>query len=133
MQEKKATLLHAMASLIGLPMESAQGIMRGCASVSMHAGLLTIGRVHIKATAQSSSYARFRAIATTSTSARQFAMTAHTRHVLESVAAAVKMSEPLLLVGESGTGKTASIQYLAEKVCLDLRLFPLDDVIQKSS
>lgn len=131
------TLLHAMASLIGLPRESAQGVVRGCASVSMHAGLLNIGRVHIKGNTTASSSARFRAIATTSTPASQFAMTAHTRHVLESAAAAVKMSEPLLLVGESGTGKTASIQYLAEKVCICPEALPtdiaLDDVIQKAA
>ena len=112
----KATLLQAMAALIGLPAESAQGILRGCPSVATHAGVLQIGRVNIKGGATASSASRFRAIATASTTASQFAMTAHARHVMESVAAAVKMSEPLLLVGESGTGKTASIQYLAEQV-----------------
>lgn len=106
-----------MAALIGLPTESAQGILRGCPSVATHAGVLQIGRVNIKGGATASSASRFRAIATASTTASQFAMTAHARHVMESVAAAVKMSEPLLLVGESGTGKTASIQYLAEQVC----------------
>ncbi|XP_023239823.1 midasin-like [Centruroides sculpturatus] len=42
---------------------------------------------------------------------------AHTRQslaLLESVAVAVKNSEPVLLVGETGTGKTSVVQYLAD-------------------
>jgi midasin len=36
--------------------------------------------------------------------------------LLEGVAAAVARSEPVLLVGETGTGKTAIVQHLAEQV-----------------
>lgn len=36
--------------------------------------------------------------------------------LLEGVAAAVAQSEPVLLVGETGTGKTAIAQHLAEQV-----------------
>lgn len=45
---------------------------------------------------------------------RPFAMTAHALRVLESIAVAVKMAEPCLLVGETGTGKTTMIQHLAD-------------------
>ena len=34
--------------------------------------------------------------------------------ILERVAAAVQMTEPVLLVGETGTGKTALVQQLAK-------------------
>lgn len=42
-----------------------------------------------------------------------FAKTRHFRSLLESVAACVRYKEPLLLVGETGIGKTTVIQYLA--------------------
>ena len=43
-----------------------------------------------------------------------FAITNHVRRNLESVGVAVKMAEPCLLIGETGTGKTALVQQLAE-------------------
>lgn len=46
-----------------------------------------------------------------------FAETGHTMRLLEAAAAAVALTEPLLLVGEAGTGKTALVQHLAQKVC----------------
>ena len=46
--------------------------------------------------------------------ARPFAMTRQVLRTLESVAVAVKMAEPCLLVGETGTGKTTVIQQLAQ-------------------
>lgn len=45
---------------------------------------------------------------------RPFAMTTHALQVLESIAVAVTMAEPCLLVGETGTGKTTMIQHLAD-------------------
>lgn len=45
-----------------------------------------------------------------------FARTTHVLRVLESVAVAVKMAEPCLLVGETGTGKTTMIQQLADSL-----------------
>ncbi|KAK9834237.1 hypothetical protein WJX84_003419 [Apatococcus fuscideae] len=45
-----------------------------------------------------------------------FAQTGHAMRTLEAVAAAVQQAEPLLLVGETGTGKTAVLQNLAQQV-----------------
>ena len=42
-----------------------------------------------------------------------FAMTDHVLRVLESLAVSVQHAEPCLLVGETGTGKTTTVQYLA--------------------
>ena len=42
-----------------------------------------------------------------------WARTGHAMRILERVAAAVQMTEPVLLVGETGTGKTALVQQLA--------------------
>lgn len=45
-----------------------------------------------------------------------FANTAHTLRIMEAMAAAVSQNEPLLLVGETGTGKTTTVQQLAGRV-----------------
>ena len=42
-----------------------------------------------------------------------FAFTRHSLILLESLAVCVSQNEPVLLVGETGTGKTSAIQYLA--------------------
>ena len=45
-----------------------------------------------------------------------FAYTRAAVSLLERVAVAVANNEPVLLVGETGTGKTSSVQYLAEQI-----------------
>jgi midasin len=68
--------------------------------VSLARGLLSIGRVtHSSALAQ----LPVTTYAYTSTSSR----------LLEQLAVAVRMQEPVLLVGETGTGKTSAVQHLA--------------------
>lgn len=44
-----------------------------------------------------------------------FSYTAPTLRLLQRIAVCVESKEPVLLVGETGTGKTSSVQYLAEK------------------
>ena len=46
----------------------------------------------------------------------KFAFTRQSVNLLERVAVCVTQNEPVLLVGETGVGKTSSVQYLAEKV-----------------
>ena len=43
--------------------------------------------------------------------------------LLERVAVAVSRNEPVLLVGETGTGKTSSVQYLAHQMGKLIRVF----------
>ena len=57
-------------------------------------------------------------------SKRAFASTAHAKKLLEQIATAVKLSEPVLLVGETGIGKTTVVQQLAES--LGHRLFAVN-------
>ncbi|KAI0443860.1 hypothetical protein F4803DRAFT_549785 [Xylaria telfairii] len=45
---------------------------------------------------------------------KPFANTNHARRLLEQIAAAVKLREPVLLVGETGIGKTTVVQQLAD-------------------
>lgn len=54
-----------------------------------------------------------------------FAANAHTLRLMERVAAAVTNREPVLLVGETGIGKTHSVQYLAQLLGRKLVTFNL--------
>ncbi|KAI1757436.1 hypothetical protein F4782DRAFT_129646 [Xylaria castorea] len=47
-------------------------------------------------------------------SKKPFANTSHARRLLEQIAVAVKLREPILLVGETGIGKTTVVQQLAD-------------------
>ncbi|KAJ4363471.1 AAA ATPase midasin [Neocucurbitaria cava] len=58
-------------------------------------------------------------------SGRPFSTNDYTLRLLEKVAVAVDRREPLLLVGETGTGKTTCIQYLAEQLGRKLVAFNL--------
>jgi len=58
-------------------------------------------------------------------SARPFSTNDYTLRLLEKIAVAVDRREPLLLVGETGTGKTTCIQYLAEQLGRKLVAFNL--------
>ncbi|PWN30597.1 P-loop containing nucleoside triphosphate hydrolase protein, partial [Jaminaea rosea] len=51
---------------------------------------------------------------------RTFAMTRPAAQLLERIAASVAMKEPVLLVGETGTGKTTTVQHLASLLGRDM-------------
>ena len=51
----------------------------------------------------------------------QFAHTRHSLLLLERVAACIRNKEPVLLVGETGTGKTSMVQYLAKQCGFNLQ------------
>lgn len=51
---------------------------------------------------------------------RPFANTTHAKRLLEQVGVAVKLSEPVLLVGETGIGKTTIVQQLADSLGFNL-------------
>ncbi|KAJ4356534.1 AAA ATPase midasin [Didymosphaeria variabile] len=59
------------------------------------------------------------------TTSRPFSTNGYTLRLLEKIAVAVDRQEPLLLVGETGTGKTTCIQYLAEQLGRNLIAFNL--------
>ncbi|KAJ2788445.1 AAA ATPase midasin, partial [Coemansia helicoidea] len=54
-----------------------------------------------------------------------FADTRHARCLLERIAASVQRAEPVLLVGETGTGKTTAVQRLATLAGRELAVFNL--------
>ena len=72
---------------------------------------LVVGRAHLrKQRAHSSAKLKIAG------GKRPFATTTHALRLMEQVAVAVQMSEPVLLVGETGTGKTSVVQQLAEEL-----------------
>ncbi len=68
---------------------------------------LTVGRA---------SFIKPRRTSRVTKSKRPFATTVHAKRLLEQIAVAVKHREPLLLVGETGIGKTTVVQQLAESL-----------------
>ena len=61
-----------------------------------------------------------------------YALNNHALRMLESVGVAVKMAEPCLLIGETGTGKTAMIQQLATSIGVDLTVANLSQQSEAS-
>ena len=61
-----------------------------------------------------------------------FASTRHARKVMESLLAALMLSEPLLLVGDTGIGKTAIVQHLARAVHQKLTVINLSQQSESS-
>lgn len=68
---------------------------------------LTVGRSRLQKTKRLNRVAK---------SKRPFAPTTHARRLLEQIAIAVDLKEPVLLVGETGIGKTTVVQQLAESL-----------------
>lgn len=66
-------------------------------------GSVTVGRVTLSSSA----------VTDISAIVQQFAFNRHSLRMLERLAACVSMDEPVLLVGETGSGKTTSVQELA--------------------
>ncbi|TID14681.1 hypothetical protein E6O75_ATG08827 [Venturia nashicola] len=56
---------------------------------------------------------------------QQFATSPHTLRLIEKLASALDNQEPMLLVGETGIGKTTCVQYLAERLGRKLVSFNL--------
>lgn len=82
-------------------------------SVSLKAAGLQVGRALVPVTPSDSAHSPPQSV---------FSITRHAASLLEAVARAVTSCEPVLLVGETGVGKTTSVQFLAEKTGRRLRV-----------
>ena len=78
---------------------------------------LTVGRITLKRNIEDNKPMQF--------SHKTLPKYAHTKHslvLLEKVAACIRNDEPVLLVGETGTGKTSTVQYLATQCATTLKV-----------
>ena len=82
-------------------------------NVSLKAAGLGVGRVLVPVSVSDSAHSPTQSV---------FSITRHAACLLEAVARAVTAGEPVLLVGETGVGKTTSVQFLAEKTGRRLRV-----------
>lgn len=99
-------LVQAIGSSLGVPpekvdlyLQSHRPLLEDCAAS------LTVGRASISKTSAVKYGKR-----------RPFAETGQSKRLLEQLIISVNLCEPLLLVGETGTGKTATVQKLADTV-----------------
>ncbi|KAK9849644.1 hypothetical protein WJX84_000969, partial [Apatococcus fuscideae] len=114
--EGQTAFLRAFALIWALPEDHVEQhlVMRRPAlqHLPMH---LTIGRASLPLLQPSGAPSVTLLSGSASRQGPRFAQTGHAMRTLECVAAAVQQAEPLLLVGETGTGKTAVLQSLAQQ------------------
>lgn len=102
-------LIHAIGTSLEIPPSRINLFLtRHVPEFEISDSLINIGR----ATLQKSSLN----LAKKSANITSFATTNHSLKLMEHIAVSVQMSEPVLLVGETGTGKTTVVQQLAKLV-----------------
>eukprot|EP01133_Synstelium_polycarpum_P016329 gene16329-19424_t len=79
---------------------------------------LSVGRGHLLPAEKSDAVQSVNRKATvgTNSGSGNFAHTTNALRLIESVSIAIQFNEPILLVGETGTGKTSVIQYVADQL-----------------
>jgi len=96
-------LRRRVPDLIMPTIDTSSGRIPSTSSSSQH--VVKIGRVSLP----------YSPVASTSkTPSRPYALTKPSLTVLEKLSACLSLAEPVLMVGETGTGKTAAVGYLAE-------------------
>ena len=110
-RDKRKELAKEMSLILSLPDVQIDALYESKPQMTLNPDRshLSIGRVDFTAECQGMS--RFRASENSSSS---MALTTLCCQTLEKLAVAVKMNEPVLLVGETGTGKTTTVQHLAQ-------------------
>ncbi|KAH7162450.1 hypothetical protein B0J13DRAFT_633451 [Dactylonectria estremocensis] len=107
-QELGKQLIYAIAEEMQLPKDRAEHyISANIPPLEESETQFSIGRVVLRKKKLSNRVQK---------SKRPFASTAHAKKLLEQIAVAVKLNEPVLLVGETGIGKTTVVQQLAESL-----------------
>lgn len=106
--ELSEKLVYAIAEEMHMPRERAEHYLKAnIPPLQENDNLFTIGRVQLRKKKISSLVQK---------SKRPFASTAHAKRLLEQISMSVKLNEPVLLVGETGIGKTTVVQQLADSL-----------------
>lgn len=106
----RSSVITLIAQHMHVPPERADFCLTRIPKFSTNGNMVHIGRASI-ANRRATGHAR---LSGGVVQARTFAMTSHALRLCERIGAAIEMAEPCLLVGETGTGKTATIQHLAD-------------------
>lgn len=106
----RSSVVALIAQHMHIPPERADFCMTRIPKLSINDSMVYIGRASLMKR-RVTAHAR---LPGGMSPARPFAMTSHALRLCERVGAAIEMAEPCLLVGETGTGKTATIQHLAD-------------------
>lgn len=105
-QDTKVSLLSCIAEEMHLPKQLMEHYLNAYVpQLDDSPGNFKIGRVVLAKNQHGNRVAKPK---------KPFANTSHARRLLEQIAIAVKLREPVLLVGETGIGKTTVVQQLAD-------------------
>lgn len=112
--------IHALGDKLGYETERIDVLVESYRpQISATDGVITIGRVNLQ-----QQFAK--------STRRPFAMTGHSLRLLERIGVAVQMTEPILMVGETGTGKTTVVQQLASMLGQKLNVVNLSQQSESS-
>lgn len=112
--EKKMELVNSIGSKINITQSRCEFYMNEHSpSIDFYANSIKIGRAEINCKDRSGNK-RIKAIQKQGKEHSTFSFTTNSVCLLERIAVSVVHNEPILLVGETGVGKTTSVQYLAE-------------------
>ncbi|RYP31829.1 hypothetical protein DL767_005560 [Monosporascus sp. MG133] len=105
-QKVKASMVSSIAGEMHLPEQLAAHYLEAqIPHIEETPSTFRVGRVALDRRKQANRIGK---------SKRPFASTVHSKRLLEQIAVAVKLREPVLLVGETGIGKTTVVQQLAD-------------------
>lgn len=117
-EEDRKLLDEAVGAKLGLTKEKVEFFFSSYKpKVHISPLSLTVGRVTLKRNIRDNKLAHLR-----QETLPRYAHTRHSLVLLEKVAACIRNNEPVLLVGETGTGKTSTVQYLAAQSATTLKV-----------
>jgi midasin (ATPase involved in ribosome maturation) len=125
--ENRLTLLRGIGDVLGIPCQRVDYFVEHHdppVELDTDRNRLSVGRVQL--TTLNQKLGKASQVSTT------FAHTLVTKRVLESVAVSVDLNEPVLLVGETGVGKTTAVQYLASLMSQTLSVVNLSQQTDSS-
>ena len=113
------TVAHVLAIVWNLSVAAVDSYVQNAPSFSMEGASLHIGRVELP-------------LAPNRQKNRRFYQTKQSLRLMQQIAACITHQEPMLLVGETGCGKTTVIQYIAECIGQQLVVMNMNEQTQCS-
>ncbi|KAI9487690.1 MAG: hypothetical protein EXX96DRAFT_514297 [Benjaminiella poitrasii] len=105
---------------VGQPLQISSELVRNYVdqykpTLEANESVIRIGRVNLSSIAASGKQKQQQALIKREKK-RPFATTSHALRLMERIAVCIHLNEPVLLVGETGTGKTTVVQHLADMI-----------------